>query len=185
MGICAIRGHDKGGDMITGYCSSDIAGAGGSTLGMYSSDVGKIVVRSSNGSCFIFAIGATAGRSTSFNSTAGKLYGYLAGLESSPSGIGTTGGKVYINKFNPHREYEITYSTVYSATLPAATDLGKLVGIGATTTIAGCVLSMGMLTSTGIGTGTTKIGAFQLTGFDNNRRKAYVRPVFASDEFAW
>lgn len=181
MGVCGIRGFDFGENMITGRASS--AGTNGmSTNGMYSSDIGKLVVRSTD-SQFLLAIGTTATRTTGFNSTAGKLVGYLAGLEASPSGVGTTGYKVYINKFSPEKEYEVDYSTLYSTVLPGATDIGKVIGLGNTTTIAGCVVSMGTLATAAIGAASTTPKLFQLTGFDNNRRKVYVRPILDSGEF--
>lgn len=182
MGVCAIRGADFGDEMIQGFCSS--AGTNGmSTLGMYSSDVGKLIVRSSDANQYLLAIGTTVARSTTLSSTGGRLVGYLASVQTSPTGVGTTGSKIYINRFSGSKEYEITYSTVYSATIPADTDIGKGVNTGGTTTIAGAVISLASITSSGVGAGTTKIGAFQITGYDNNRRKVYVRPILASGEF--
>jgi hypothetical protein len=190
MSVCGLRGFDFGENMVSGYCSTQVqAIVGVSTNGMYSSDIGRLVCRTSNLNEYAFVIGATSVRSATGALGGEKIYGYLASVEASPTGIGTTGKKIYINKFSPEKEYEITYSTVYSAVLPATTDIGKLLNLHRTSTDLASI-SMASLNSTGLSVLSTEVGyttgnsAFQLTGFDNNRRKVYVRPVLDSGEFA-
>lgn len=181
MGVCALRRAEFGELIVPGYLSTNNPGALG---GAYSSDIGKMVTRSTDASKYIFAVGTTAARSTGYAEATARIAGFLSGLESDPTTEGST-HKIYISKFNPSYEYEITYSTLYSSVLPASSDIGNYIGIGNTTTVAGCVLSMANISSTGVNSGTTSPKPFMITGFDNNRRKLYVRPVVEADQIAW
>jgi hypothetical protein len=181
MGVCELRHAEMGEFTIPGYLSTDNPGSAGAA---YSSDIGRIMTRSTDASKFIFAVGTTAARTTSYLTTTMQLYGFLSGLEADPTSEGST-NKIYVTKFDPSKEYAINYSTLYSATLPASSDIGNYIGLGNTTTVAGCVLSMANISSTGAGSGTTSPKPFIVTGFDNNRRKVYVRPVVDSGQFSW
>jgi hypothetical protein len=156
----------------------------GTAAGAYSSDIGRIVTRSTDASKYIFAVGATAARTTGYATTTAQMIGYLHSLETDPTTEGST-SKIYVSRFDPLKEYAITYSTLYSSVLPASSDLGNYIGLGNTTTPAGFTLSMANIGSTGPGSGTTSPKAFLITGFDNNRRKIYCRPVIESGQFGW
>jgi hypothetical protein len=181
MGVCSRRGADYGETLVPGYLSTDNPGSLG---GAYSSDIGRILTRSTDASKYVFAVGCTAARTTAYASTIMQMIGYLASIEADPTTEGST-NKIYISRFDPIKEYEITYSTLYSATLPSASDIGNYIGIGNTTTVAGCVLSMANCGSTGVGSGTTSPRPFIITGYDNNRRKIYCRPAVDSGQFTW
>lgn len=177
--VCEVRGFDRGNTIVPGLLSTDNVGSIG---GLYSSDVGKLVKRSTDASKFVLAIGTTESRSTSYASTVMQLYGYLHGLEADPTTEGST-NKLYIHKFNANQEYAMKYSTLYSATLPASSDIGSYIGLSNTTTVAGACLSMATISSTGHGS--TSGRPFMITGFDNNRRKLYVKPMVDSGQIAW
>jgi len=179
--ICQIRGAAFGESLVPGYLSTDNPGSIG---GAYSSDIGRLLTRSTDASKYVFAVGTTAARTTGYAAATQQLVGYLQGVEVDPTTEGST-SKIYISRFDPLKEYEITYSTLYSSTLPASTDIGNYIGLGNTTTVAGCVLSMANISSTGVGSGTTSPKSFLITGYDNNRRKIYCRPVVESGQFAW
>lgn len=180
--VVELRYADTDGALLVpGYLSTDNPGTLG---GAYSSDIGRIVTRSTDASKYVFAVGATAARTTGYAIATAPLVGFLHSLESDPTTEGST-NKIYISRFDPLKEYMITYSTLYSTVLPASSDVGNYIGLGNTTTVAGCVLSMANIGSTGPGSGTTSPKAFIITGFDNNRRKIYCRPCIESGQFTW
>lgn len=120
-----------------------------------SSDIGKTVFKTSNQ--YGLALGTTADN---------QLYaGIVAAVPVATTPASTT--PFYIAPLNSEEEVEETYSTTYSTALPATTDLGKYVGYGNTTTVAGAVLSMGTI---GNAAGTTSGCFLRISGFDNNRR---------------
>lgn len=182
MGVVEIRHADtNGANIVPGFLSTDNPGSLG---GAYSSDIGRIITRSSDSNKYIFAIGSTANRTTSVQSTAPLLFGYLHSIEANPTTEGST-NRIYVRRFDANSEYSITFSTLYSTLLPATSDLGSYIGLGNTTTVAGCVLSMGNIGSSSPAAGTTSPRPFMVTGFDNNRRKIYVKPMISSAQFEW
>jgi hypothetical protein len=179
LNVCSVRGEDNGNTLLKGFYSSDALTAA------YSSDIGRIVTRSTAGG-YIFALGATELRvSNGLATTTAALFGYLAGMDTDPTTKGSTTSMVYIHKFSPQKEYEITYSTLYSTTLPATSDIGSYIGLGGTTTVAGAVLDMTLVSSTNLAGGTTQNKSFIIKEFDNNRRKIFCSPVLCSSGIAW
>lgn len=124
-----------------------------------SSDIGKLVVASSNNG--VLAVGTTA--------DAGALFmGIVAAVPVATTPASTQ--PFYIRPILRGNRYEGEFSTSASTALPATTDIGKYVGLTNTTTVAGAKLSMGTI---GNAPGTTSGCFFRVTGFDNNRRVMY------------
>jgi hypothetical protein len=123
-----------------------------------SSDVGKLVFGTSNHGGL--AVGTTA--------DAQRFLGLVAAVP-----IATTPGSsqpFYVQQITPETEIEYDFSTTYSTAMPASTDVGKYVGFGNTTSVAGAVLSMAAI---GNAPGSTNGCFLRVTGHSTNRRKIY------------
>jgi hypothetical protein len=194
--------------LFTGYLSTGSNGTLFSTLGCYSSDIGSIVVRHTTNSTGVggkFQLGCPT---TDYS---GKVFGFLRGFDSDSSNLngaqyikpGST-EKIYIEKFSPHVEYEISYSTLNSTYHPGTSDIGSMVGFATTQftsthTIPGissgisitpaymklCMSNCISGASPGITASTDGAVLFRITGYSTNRRKLFVVPVFESSSFAW
>jgi hypothetical protein len=90
-----------------------------------SSDIGKLVVASSNNA--VLALGTTADTNV--------FLGIVASVPTATTPASTV--PFYIEPIIPGQLYEADFSTTYSTVLPATTDLGRYVGMPNTTTVAG------------------------------------------------
>lgn len=140
----------------------------GSTDAIASSDVGRIVFRTSNK--YMLNCTASDGLSTT------PIFGFIGAVPTD-----TTGGStipVYVYKLDPSLEIEGTYTTGNGGGHPATTDIGNYVGFYiTTTTITGLQLDM---TYCAQNPGTSNALWLQITGFSTNRRKIYGYPCAAS-----
>ena len=138
---------------------------------IYSSDIGRLVMASSNGITFM-----TGGSSFSTS--------LIAGIVSQVPTATTSGSTIpfYVQKLDPNQMVEGTYSTLYSATHPATSDLGKYIGLSTAATVAGAVLDMD---NVGNAPGTSDARWLKITGFSTNRRKIMGFPVINSSCIAW
>lgn len=121
-----------------------------------SSDVDSIVTVTSNH--YGLAIGTTADVSV------------FGGIVAAVPTATTPGSSVafYIRPIDANDELAFTFSTSYSTALPASTDVGKFIGFGNTTTVAGATLNMGTI---GNAAGTTSGCFLRITGYDIARRQ--------------
>lgn len=127
-------------------------------------DIGKFCMMSSNYG--LLAIGSTA----DIARTVGIL-GIVAAVSVTGATAGNSSDPFYVAIVNPGEEIEADFSTSFSATLPASSDIGKFVGFSNTTTVAGAAsLSMAGLANAA---GTTSALFFKLTGVDATRRRVY------------
>ena len=148
----------------------------GSTDTINSSDVGKLLFRSSNK-----VVLATGGSSFSTS----LFIGIVAGVDMTNS-TGSSGGSdtavVQYRQLTPGKEYEGTYSTLYSTLHPGTTDIGNYIGLSSAATIAGAVLSMANIGNT---VGTTNGRFLKVTGYSTNRRKVYGVVKYGAANIAW
>ncbi len=143
----------------------------GSTDKVYSSDVGRIIFRSSN--TYLLNCTASSGLSTT------PIAGFI-GAVPKPTTAGTTSpaSPIYMYKIDPAYELEATYTTANSGGHPATSDIGNYIGFYiTTTTITGLQLDM---TYAAQNPGSTNGLWFQITGYSTNRRKVYGYPCAAS-----
>ena len=131
----------------------EILTASTSTINLYSSDIGQLLLSSSNQVQNLSA------------STAPLFRGIFAG---NAAGVTvTTGGstsRVYVRPITPYMELEMTFSTAASATLPATTDLGKWCGFSSNTT------SIGVLGMDTLAAAWNAADFFRITGFNVDNR---------------
>lgn len=120
-----------------------------------SSDVGKLVVASSNNA--VLAVGTTA--------DANVYLGIVAAVPVATTPASTQ--PFYIRPILRGRNYEGEFSTSFSTAIPATTDIGKYVGLSNTTTPAGAKLDMGTIANA---PGSTSGCFFKITGFSTERR---------------
>lgn len=127
-------------------------------------DIGKLCKQSSNNG--LLAIGSTEDIARAVG-----ILGIVAAVPNSGSTNGGSSDPFYIAPIFPGEEIEADFSTSFSATIPATSDIGKYVGFSNTTTVAGAA----SLSMAGIGNaaGTTSGLFFRITGVDANRRKVY------------
>jgi len=143
----------------------------GTTDKVYSSDVGRIVFRSSN-KCILHCSDSD-GLSTS-------LMAGIIGAVPTATTEGTTSpaAPIYVYRLDPDKELEATYTTANSGGHPATSDIGSYIGFYiTTTTITGLQLDM---TYAAQNPGTSNALWYQITGYSTNRRKVYGYPVAAS-----
>lgn len=143
----------------------------GSTDKVYSSDIGRIVFRTSN--TYMLNCTASSGLSTT------PIAGFIAQVPTATT-QGTTSPAVpiYIYRLDPSLELEATYTTGNSGGHPATSDIGNYIGFYiTTTTITGLQLDM---THAAQSPGSTNGLWFQITGYSTNRRKVYGYPAAAS-----
>lgn len=160
-----------------GCCDKALpTGLVGSTDTINSSDIGKLLFRSSNK-----VVMATGGSSFSTSLIAGIIAGVAMTNSTGSSGASDT-AVVQYRKLNPSYEIEGTYSTLYSTLHPGTTDIGNYIGLSTAATIAGAVLSMANIGNT---VGTTDGRFMKITGFSTNRRKVYGFPVYGAANIAW
>jgi hypothetical protein len=148
----------------------------GSSDTFYSSDIGRILFKSSDK-----AVLGTGGSSFSTSLMLGFLYYVEAAASSSGSSGGSTVPVLYM-KFNPSVEYAIKYTTLGSTVHPATTDLGRYIGLSTIATVAGCQLAMGNI---GNEPGTSDARFLKITGYSTNRRMIYGYVVRNSSVIAW
>lgn len=126
-----------------------------------STNVGDIVRRSSNKG--ELAVGTTADHT--------DLLGIIQAVPNNTTPGSST--PFYILPFCEDREFEIKYSTGYSTSHPASSDVGKYIGFGNTTTPAGALLSVGTLANS---PGSTSGCWLRLSGYSTNNRKVFGFP---------
>ena len=127
-------------------------------------DIGKFCTMSSNNG--LLAIGSTADIARAVG-----ILGIVSAVPVTGSTVGGSSNPFYVSVINPGEEIEADFSTSFSATIPATSDIGKYAGFSNTTTVAGAAsLSMGGI---GNASGTTSGLFFKITGVDANRRKVY------------
>lgn len=143
----------------------------GSTDTIYSSDVGRILFKSSNR-----AVLGTGGSSFSTS----LMLGFLSKVDVSSSGGSST--LVYYTKFDPTKELECSYTTAYGGGHPSATDIGSYIGFSTYAAADGARLDMGNI---GNEPGTSDARFIQITGYSTNRSKIYGYPVRDSSVIAW
>jgi hypothetical protein len=138
---------------------------------IYSSDIGRLVMASSNGITLM-----TGGSSFSTS--------LIAGIVSQVPTATTSGSTIpfYVQKLDPNQLVEGTYSTLYSTVHPGTSDLGKYVGLSTAATVAGAVFSMGNM---GNAPGTSDARWLKLTDFSTNRRKLMGFPAVNSSCISW
>lgn len=201
--VCERRYADLGAPyLIKGRLSTGATGAAYSTLGCYSSDIGRVMVRHSAnaGAGITFAMGCPT---TDIGNTA-NVYGILAGFDSDSSNLnslqyiapGST-QNIYLEKFEFNNEYAINFSTLNSTVLPASSDVGSLVGFATThftgaskitinpTNMKLCMSNIASTVNPGSAGSTNGSKMFRVTGYDTNRRKLYAVPVRESSSFSW
>lgn len=147
-------------------------GLPGSTETIYSSDIGRMVFKSSNN----VVMGSTG---SSFFSTS-LMLGFIAAVP-----VTSTGGStipIYYTKLDPNVEIEGTYSTVPGGNHPATTDIGKFVGFTRTTGLSAAVFDMQYA---GNEVGTSNALWLRITGFSTSRRKIYGYPAVNSSVISW
>ena len=142
-----------------------------STDKVYSSDVGRIIFRSSN----TYSLNCTD--SDGLSTT--PIAGFIAAVPvATTRGTTSPASPIYMYKINPDLELEATYTTANSGGHPATSDIGNYIGFYiTTTTITGLQLDM---TYAAQNPGTSNALWFQITGYSTNRRKVYGYPVTAS-----
>lgn len=119
-----------------------------------SSDIGKLVVASSNNG--VLALGTTADTNT--------FIGIVAAVPTATTPASTV--PFYVWPIGKGELVEADFSTAYSTVLPASTDVGKAMGLPNTTTVAGgSYLTMG---SIGNAVGTTSGLFFRVAKVDAN-----------------
>jgi hypothetical protein len=203
--ICERRYADFGDPFVVkARLSTGSNGTAYSTLGCYSSDIGRLMLRHSTN--------AGAGGSLSMGcpttdvGNIANIYGILMGFDSDSSnlngvqyiGPGST-QNIYVERFDFGKEYAINFSTLNSTVLPGSSDIGSLVGF-ATTQFAApatalnaalpsnmklCMTNAGSTVAPGLTGSTNGSKCFRITGYDTNRRKLFVIPVKDSSSFSW
>jgi len=166
--ICMERNYHDG-PIVKAYVSStDIVNT---------SDIGAIVQQSTNK--VVLAVGGTTAATA-------KFFGYVYGFrEGTTACTGGSSDWLYIRKFMPGREYEIQYSTVYSATHPGDTDIGKYVGPSTLATHIGGRLDMDtMVSSVATSSGAGYVW-LRINGYSTARRMIYGTPAVNSSNIAW
>lgn len=122
-----------------------------------SSDIGNLCITSSNNG--VLPVGTTADFTKN-----------ILGIISVVPTATTPGSTVpfYVAPILPGEQIKANFSTTYSTSLPASTDIGKYVGFSNTTTVAGGVLSIGTLSNV---KGTTNGAFFRINRVDSDRRE--------------
>lgn len=120
-----------------------------------STDIGKLVVSSSNNS--VLAIGTTADTSV--------FQGIIATVPTASTPASTN--PFYVRPLIRGALYEGEYSTTFSTNHPATTDIGKYVGFSTQLTVAGAKLDMGTIANA---VGSTSGCFFRISGFSTERR---------------
>ena len=128
-------------------------------------DIGKLCMASSN--LGLLAIGSTADITR-----AAGIIGIVAGVPSAGVSTSASTDAFYVSPIMYGEELEADFSTSFSTSLPATSDIGSYIGFSNTTTVAGAAaLSMsGIVHAAAASTSGT---FFRITGFDVNRRKVY------------
>jgi hypothetical protein len=152
------------------YCGL-VSALVGSTDTINSSDVGRLVAKSSNN-----VILKSGGSSFSTD----LIAGIIAAVPEASSGGSTV--PIYISKLNPEYEIEGTYTTAYGGGHPATTDIGKYVGLSSAASFAGAVLDMQFVSNA---PGTSNGCFLRISGFSTNRRKIYGYPAVNSSCLSW
>ena len=138
-----------------------------------STDVGRL----------LFKTGNTVDLGTGGSSFSTSFFaGYVAKVDTTGGSTAGSTIPIYYRKFDPTEKIEMDYSTLYSATHPATTDIGKYIGLSTAATVAGAVLSMGNL---GTEPGTSDARFLQISAFSTSRRKIIGFPVRNSSVIAW
>jgi hypothetical protein len=146
----------------------------GSTDTIYSSDIGRVLFRSSNR-----VVLGTGGSSFSTS----LMVGYLSQVDGGSAG--SSGGSttyVYYTKFNPTKPIEVSYTTAYGGGHPSDTDIGSYLGLSTYAAWDGARIDMGNI---GNEPGTSDARFFQMTGYSTNRHKMWGYPVRNSSVIAW
>jgi len=201
--VCERRYADFGDPFVAkARLSTGATGTAYSTLGCYSSDIGRIMLRHSTN--------AGAGGSMSMGcpttdvGNIANIYGVLMGFDADSSNLngvqyiapGST-QNIYVEKFDFGKEYAVNFSTLNSTVLPGSSDIGSLVGF-ATTHMSGssaisitpaymklCMSNAASTAAPGLAGSTNGPKIFRVTGYDTNRRKLFVTPVRESSAFSW
>jgi hypothetical protein len=127
-------------------------------------DIGKLCMASSN-------LGLLAIGSTEDIARARGVIGIVATVPVTGSTVGASTELFYVAPIMYGEELEADFSTSFSATIPATTDIGCYIGFSNTTTVAGAAsLSMAGIVHV---PGSTSGAFFRITGFDVNRRKVF------------
>jgi len=122
-----------------------------------STDIGKLIVPSSHNG--VLALGTTADTNT--------FLGIVAAVPVT-STVGST-QPFYIRPIVRGALYKANYSTSFSTSHPATTDIGKYVGLSNTTTVAGgSALDMSVI---GNAPGTTDSLFFRIAGYSTERNE--------------
>ena len=143
----------------------------GSSDTINSSDVGRIVFKSSN-----TVVLGTGGSSFSTSIIAGVI----ALVPTASSGGSTV--PIYIRPLVPGKMWEGKYSTLYSTVHPSDDYIGSYVGLSSAATVAGALFSMGNL---GNEPGTSDARFARITGYSTNRRILEFTPVKDSSVIGW
>lgn len=158
--ICSERNRDDSPITKAYVSSTDI---------INTTDIGAVLQKSSNK--VVLAVGGTTAATA-------RVCGFVHGFrEGTTKCTGGSSDWFYMKKFSQNREYEITYSTLYSTVHPASTDVGKFIGFSTASTDVGGKLDMDTLvvdvaTSSGAGQ-----SWFEIKGCSTARRKIYGIPV--------
>jgi hypothetical protein len=146
----------------------------GSTDTIYSSDIGRVLFKSSNR-----VVLGTGGSSFSTS----LMVGFLSQVDGGATG--SSGGSttyVYYTKFNPSKELEVSYTTAYGGGHPSDTDLGSYVGFSTYAAWDGARIDIGNI---GNEPGTSDARFLQISGYSTNRGKVYGFAVRDSSVIAW
>lgn len=179
--------------VLTPYCLYAVAGAGLSTLGLYSSDIGSLMGRNTSDGpqCAAMVVPSSV---PSTIAGAIKYIGILEAFDPDSTAAANTPycklnstNKIWIRRFDKHTEYDVAYSTLNSTVHPATSDIGSIVGLPSTTlpnistnlssNPDGAVLSMSNINSSGDIESTEAPKFFRITGFSTNRRRLFGYPV--------
>lgn len=144
-----------------------------STDKVYSSDVGRIVLKGSTAKEYILSCTDSDGLSTNY------VAGFIGAVPDNTTCGDTDPAKpIYMYKIDPHLELSGKYTTANGGGHPASSDIGKYVGFYiTTTTVTGLLLDMTYVSNE---PGTSNANWLQITGYSTNRRRIYGYPSAAS-----